>query len=249
MHFFLVLEFILVVCVCFWLCSITAAKELFRPNANSNFFGSLKTNSINVLMLVAHPDDEMLFGAHDVLRSNTTLICLTNANDDVRQREFDSAMKIVNLKSSFILRYADTFRKPWPFTAAYLDLVNIVEKLVKSTKYDFIVSHSHEGEYGHCHHMQLHILAKKLAFLFGISFKTFCDRYDPDDLKDSVFVDFQKRALVAYDSQAFVIKNFNLSTSFPCNALSPYARKRWKKNQHCVVQPSHDDPTHTSKLH
>jgi hypothetical protein len=103
------------------------------------------------LMVVAHPDDESLFGGAALLNGEQwEVICVTNSKNVVRAREFTEAMHQAN--ASFqIWDYPDNdnFWKTLP------TLTNDLAKILK-TSYQKVVTHNIMGEYGHGHHVCLH---------------------------------------------------------------------------------------------
>jgi hypothetical protein len=49
-------------------------------------------------MIVAHPDDEVLFGGSQLItEKNWKVVCVTNGNNTKRSFEFGSVMKLLNL--------------------------------------------------------------------------------------------------------------------------------------------------------
>ena len=172
----------------------------------------------NVLMIVSHPDDEILFGAHDLIRSNTTVICVTGGDSPVRRQEFESVLHAVNA-NFLILSFPDGRFKRWSQNSSFLLLLNAVNELLKTAVFDVIISHGAFGEYGHCQHRQLHVLSRSLSAHFAIPFNSFCDRYVPSDMADPSFIAIRDNLIKLYKSQSDLIKleKFHLFfTNFDC---------------------------------
>lgn len=184
----------------------------------------------NVLMLVAHPDDEVLFGSRDLILSNTTVVCMTNLNDKKRRGEFEDAMRIVNVKN-IMLDFPDLQFSPWKYNESFIILEELVRKLVIASAFDVIVSHGTSGEYGHCHHMQLSKWSRKLSQDFNIPYKSFCDRYSPENMKNDDFANTRHEIMRMHKSQRSWRKKFDYEI---CANTDPDARKNHKHwNQNC----------------
>ena len=52
-------------------------------------------------MIVAHPDDETLWGGAHLKSGNWFVVCLTNHFTDVRKNEFKSVMEKAGIKELF----------------------------------------------------------------------------------------------------------------------------------------------------
>ena len=109
-------------------------------------------------MIVAHPDDESLFGGAQLLEGNYKVICVTNGNNAVRRLEFEDVMSETG--SEFEMwSYEDNYRKPLDVSEIKKDLFQIIN----SQKWDKIVTHNEKGEYGHHHHIQLNAIMRELV--------------------------------------------------------------------------------------
>ena len=83
------------------------------------------------LMIVAHPDDEILWGGDELRRENYVVVCLTNGDNDVRRKEFFSVMKQSGDKG-IILSFPDKVagkRSEWK--KEYTQIEKEVEQLMK----------------------------------------------------------------------------------------------------------------------
>ena len=52
------------------------------------------------LMIVAHPDDETIWGGSHLINGNYTVLCITNGNNKKRKKEFMNVMKKTYPKSN-----------------------------------------------------------------------------------------------------------------------------------------------------
>lgn len=97
------------------------------------------------LMIVAHPDDETLWGGGLVLRYPgqwTVVACSTPMADPIRAEKFLVACERLGAAGR-VLPQMETYSS---HLAIEVDLAG----------YDVIVTHGAAGEYGHPHHVQVH---------------------------------------------------------------------------------------------
>ena len=129
----------------------------------------------NILMLVAHPDDETLFGFYDLINSNCTVICFTNKDNIVRSRNFEEVMYTTQ-QTGIMFGNRDSMKDRWKYVSNNDFIEQILPLLNK--KYDMIVSHNSDGEYGHTQHKRVHSIAVSLSSKLEIPYKSFLERFD-----------------------------------------------------------------------
>jgi SAM-dependent methyltransferase len=97
-----------------------------------------------VALIVAHPDDEILWAGGLLSRFTgfDVICCSIPSRDPERALYFAKAMKLLG-HHPFILPYTE---QP---TLIQLNIIELCE-------YDTIITHNSEGEYGHPHHKQVH---------------------------------------------------------------------------------------------
>lgn len=111
------------------------------------------------LMIVAHPDDEVIFGgASLILEKGWKVICVTNGGNPVRAKEFRQAMQAVQAKYE-IWNFPD--RRCGTFNMKLL--ARILKPKLQERSYRLIVTHNSSGEYGHPQHKALSRLMMQLA--------------------------------------------------------------------------------------
>jgi LmbE family N-acetylglucosaminyl deacetylase len=117
----------------------------------------MSKNFLKKLMIVAHPDDESLFGgAQLITEDNWKVICVTNGDNQTRRKEFENVMYITG--SDFEMwDYMDQYHIPLDEKRLILDLKRVLDE-----PWEKVVTHNEHGDYGHPHHKQLHFLIKNI---------------------------------------------------------------------------------------
>lgn len=112
------------------------------------------------LMIVAHPDDETIFGYTQLITKNSdwTVLCITNAGNAERRTEFQKVLSTVYCIPWTIWNYEDRWGAPID-----LDCEDSLVDFLVHEKYDHVVTHNEAGEYGHSQHASLHQLVKALV--------------------------------------------------------------------------------------
>jgi hypothetical protein len=121
----------------------------------------IKNDKYNKLMVVAHPDDELLFGGLAILREpGWKVICLTNGYKAKRTLAFMDAMgSIDNVWAYEIWDHSDQ----WFGTKLHKKIESNIQEELGSRDYLKIVTHNINGEYGHRQHALISKLLHKLV--------------------------------------------------------------------------------------
>lgn len=115
---------------------------------------------INKLMIVAHPDDEIIFGGAFLLaEKGWKVICVTNGGNKVRSKEFRKVMKDIGAEYE-MWDYKDKWGGDFNRKSLKKDIENVLKANPEIT---MIVTHSKGGEYGHSQHKALHEIVKEIA--------------------------------------------------------------------------------------
>lgn len=107
------------------------------------------------LMIVAHPDDETLWGGAHLLEEDYHVVCVTCGNVKVRDQEFIKVMELTHNSYQF-LGYPDLvngYISNWQ--NEYDLIVKDLEKIIANNSWYKIVTHNPDGEYGHSHHKMI----------------------------------------------------------------------------------------------
>lgn len=151
------LKFLLGILVLFLICGLIYAKPYLdyycRDKVTNETLDKLKLDGITKLMIVAHPDDETLWGGGTLIANDYLVVCLTNGNNKERSEEFMNVMKATN-DIGLILSYPDKIhgkRSDWDFCKS--GIIDDIETIINYKKWTTIVTHNEAGEYGHFHHI------------------------------------------------------------------------------------------------
>lgn len=125
------------------------------------------------LLVVAHPDDEVLWGGANLLREPGWLvISATNASNPGRATEFRKTMSYFNVTEFRLLDVTDTYidedevgvQKATELVNQLFDgsvLDTALAELSTKQQWKLVLTHNTRGEYGHVHHKKVGQLVKK----------------------------------------------------------------------------------------
>lgn len=135
---------------------------------------------VDKLMVVAHPDDELIFGGRELLsEKGWKVVSITNgsiASENIfstcsfetRQKEFISLMSYLECSYEIWDHEDNGFNSNWNIDIIKNQLIN----LFNESQYKKIVTHNLEGEYGHIQHKKIskiiHDLRPKNLYVFNI---------------------------------------------------------------------------------
>jgi len=114
---------------------------------------------INKLMIVAHPDDEALFGGAELLTHSDEykVVVIDEYHDKIRRKEFKASMKFIGIEDyehwTGYKGGEDYYREK---------LIYELLRVLRERDYKKIVTHNKQGEYGHPRHRALHDILKHL---------------------------------------------------------------------------------------
>ena len=133
-----------------WTHNIKAAHTV-EPLTSEQVF---QANMINAdkLMIVAHPDDDTLWGGGHLASGNWLVVCITNGRNDTRRDEFNRTMNASG-NAHIILEYPDKVngsRDDW--SEVREGISKDIGMLLSYKNWHTVVTHNPDGEYGHQHH-------------------------------------------------------------------------------------------------
>ncbi|MGM9875071.1 MAG: PIG-L family deacetylase [Bacilli bacterium] len=191
------------------------SKTYLRKNGLFRFHD---WNNVESLMIVAHPDDETLWGSEELLKNKYLVICITCGTNKKREKEIEAALKI-SKDRLIVLDKPDKVRGKRSDWKHYKKQIEYELKyVIKKKKWNTIVTHNPEGEYGHIHHkITNNIVTKvynkepigKLKY-FGKYFskKRINQNKNAREIPEDIY-DMKIEMIDSYKSQAFIKNRFN----------------------------------------
>lgn len=181
---------------------------LNKINFNQESVVALETDAVEKnLMIVAHPDDETLWGGSHLIDDDYLVVCVTCGVREDRVEEFEQAMKKTD-DEFIILGYPDKVDgKQSNWDDVYDDLEDELKNLINQRNWKIIVTHNPDGEYGHNHHKMVSKIVTKVSDKNKLYY--FGKYYDEDDLEDETKIseknyDKKLELIEVYETQRFV---------------------------------------------
>lgn len=182
-------------------------------------------NEADNLMIVAHADDDLLWGGMHLIKDHYVVVCVTCGTNMLREKEFENAMNLTN--DSFLsLGYTEVISghaANWHFEYDLID--NELEKIINYKKWNTIVTHNPDGEYGHRHHRWVSNMVTRSAPKLNLYYfdKYHLDRdkkvlLSPDEM--DLFLK-KENYLKVYESQSAIVDNHRNSMIYE-NFISYY---------------------------
>lgn len=122
------------------------------PPLTQSRIDELDLKGTSKLMIVAHPDDETIWGGSHLLDGGYLVVCITNGNNSKRAAEFKESVTASG-NTPLILDYPDkvNFRRA-DWTDISADIEADISLIMSAKHWDMAVTHNPRGEYGHIHH-------------------------------------------------------------------------------------------------
>ena len=194
------------------------------------------------LMIVAHPDDEVLWGGGHLMSGDYLVVCVTDGRNKVRAKEFADVVNASGNKF-IMMEYPDKVggvRDNWSKVENKISAD--IEKIMTYKKWDQIVTHNLNGEYGHIHHKSLHAIVTEIydrdniqsdLYTFGKYYRKAVINPKKDHLVEITEEQYQFKKKLAdmYVSQKNVVKNlwhmsrYEMWTKYEPYSEHPYMKK------------------------
>ena len=179
-------------------------------------FSSLDLSNVDNLMIVAHPDDELLWGGAHLIKDNYLVVCITCGTNQVRVNEFVRIMNETNDKY-IMLGYPDKTngeRDSWDNHRS--NISKDLNEIINLKEWNIIVTHNPDGEYGHQHHkMTSSITTENVItdnlYYFGKyhSKKAITNYYDEMAPINDNYISPKRKLIGVYKSQKFIQTMFD----------------------------------------
>ncbi len=204
----------------------------FQPSKSeiTKKLDTMNLEGYDEIMIVAHPDDETLWGGSHLNNGKYLVLCITNEKNPLRTREFNAIIKQSG-SLGMMLSYPDKTngkRDDWSQVddAIYED----IDDVIGYKKWKHIATHNPDGEYGHIHHKMTSNMvfeackqhdALNQLFYFGNYYKKKEMAYDLNGKLDDIQLQKKMALLERYSSQKQTIDK--LSHMIPYENWIPYA--------------------------
>ncbi|MGM9834783.1 MAG: PIG-L family deacetylase [Bacilli bacterium] len=180
-------------------------------------FNNIDLDGINKIMIVAHPDDEMLWGGKELIENDYLVVCITCGKDKSRVKEFVKVMDSTNDKY-IMLGYPDKTngeRDNW--NTVREDISKDISTILNLKDWEMIVTHNPLGEYGHIHHKMSNQIVtsctsdKDKLFYFGkyYSKKKIGNIFKRVPVMDKDILNRKIEVLKLYKTQSFIMTTFD----------------------------------------
>lgn len=133
--------------------------------------------NVDKLLVVAHPDDEVLWGGINLLlESGWFVVCASHLSDPVRSLEFYRTMSFCNVTRYIMYDVKETYTDNQAESDSQFFGTPFEKGLAELSKHPWklVLTHNSQGEYGHEHHRTVHKLVMKhfpSAKTFGMETK------------------------------------------------------------------------------
>lgn len=190
---------------------------IFTKEVTYTQLSEMNLEKCNKLMIVAHPDDELLWGGAHLIEDDYFVVCITRGDDKVRRAEFEKVLAETD-DVGLMLSYPDKIvnkRSAWTFCKD--DIEDDLETIIEYKDWDVIVTHNAAGEYKHQHHIMTHNLVREACDEAHTSGKQmyFGTYYKKDELPDDLnaisedVLAKKQEIMELYESQQTTIKKLS----------------------------------------
>lgn len=124
-----------------------------EPLKTSDFAKNINLEKAKNIMIVAHPDDETIWGGDHLLEEDYLVVCVTCGNSTIRDKEIRAVLDVSD-DELIKLGYPDNpdgVVSDWEDYKE--DITKDLDEILTMKKYDKIVTHNPQGEYGHKQHI------------------------------------------------------------------------------------------------
>lgn len=202
--------------LCFIIIAITLFTFLKLPNKIEvkKQLDSLNLDKVSKLMIVAHPDDETIWGGYHLLKDDYLVVCITCGDNKIRVNEIKEALKYSNDKL-IMLNFPDKIlgkRSDW--NEEKEEIKQDIKKIIEYKKWNLIVTHNPEGEYGHEHHKMTSKIVTNLydgdnLYYFGKYYsKKNIEKIEKENKINENELINKNKMLKVYKSQSFIDNKF-----------------------------------------
>lgn len=203
--------------VTFMICLFVITKvSFYKPVNEVDKIKKMNLDKADNLMIVAHPDDETLWGASELIHNNYLVVCITCGTSEIRLNEIKEVLEMTH-DNLISLGYPDKImglRSEWSDEEQSIE--SDLKSIIEEKEWKKIITHNAKGEYGHIQHKNTNkivsrISPKNLTF-FGKYYRS-KDIKNAPDLKehrlDEETLKIKRKMLDLYVSQRDTINKFS----------------------------------------
>ena len=194
-------------------------NNINKENKNNSTNINKQEIQHNKLMIVAHPDDDTIFGGAHLIQDKYTVVCVTCGVVKYRLNEFIKAMAFSEDDYKYL---SHTDIEPSGYISNWTKEKETIREelksIIDSKDWDVIVTHNPDGEYGHKHHKMVNKIVtesvsdKSKLYYFGIYHKKGTVDNSPA-LEEELYAK-KRKMLDIYKSQSACSNNSHLVNSF-----------------------------------
>lgn len=233
-------------CVCFFFLSVTLSFIMIVVsklpkvdayvdiNQSNKFAKNINLNKAKNIMIVAHPDDETIWGGDHLIEEDYLVVCVTCGTNKVRDNEIKKALSISD-DELIKLGYPDN---PGGIVNDWSEYKESIEEdlslIITMKNYDKIVTHNQEGEYGHIHHKMINNIVTKISVNNALNDKLyfFAKYYKKENIDVNINLMFP---IKNYYTKMYKMVKVYKSQSFIENAFSHVmTSEKWQKYSETV---------------
>ena len=140
----------------------------------------IQTNieKVNNIMIVAHIDDETIFGKNELHNGKWLLIVCTNSVDGRVGLMRKDIPGIIQMSKDYnfnliIIQHFDMYEDKILNTRFDIIVYNYLKKYLSKQKWNKIITHNKDGEYGHTQHILVHRMVSNILYNNTIIYNEF----------------------------------------------------------------------------
>ena len=188
---------------------------LYHKNDLKGFY---HWNDVDNLMIVAHPDDETIWGGAHLLKGKYLVVCLTCGTNKKRDNEINEVLKISGDYLIVLGNPDKTMGRRNDWKKNKNNIYNELKYIINKKKWNEIVTHNPYGEYGHIHHKMTSSIVTQICkennldnlYYFGMYYsKKNISKINNSQKIDYYSLSNKMKMIETYKSQSFIKKSFN----------------------------------------
>lgn len=141
----------------------------------------IQTNieKVENIMIVAHPDDETLFGMNELYNNeNWLLIVCTNSRDGRIGLLRKDIPGLIQMSKDYkfnlvVIQHFDLYEEKFINARFDIKVYNYLKKYLLKQKWNKVITHNKDGEYGHSQHIMVHRIVSNILYNYPDNYKMF----------------------------------------------------------------------------